>query len=342
MPAMSRGQPLMRAQVLDEPGPAERGPLRLDERPVPEPGAGELLIRVRACGVCHTDLHLVEGEIPLPRLPIVPGHQVVGVVEKAGEGVARPRPGERVGVAWLHRTCGACDHCARGAENLCDRALFTGCHVDGGYAEYLLAPADFVYALPEEFPDAAAAPLLCAGIIGYRALRLSGAEPGERVALFGFGASAHITLQVAAHRGCEVYVFTRSEEHRRLALSLGAAWSGQAGEAAPALADRAILFAPAGRLIPPALRALRKGGTLAIAVIHLDVVPEMDYGLLFDERVIRSVTASTRRDGEELLAEAAGAGIRVETVTFPLEEANRALALLKSGKIRGAGVLTIG
>jgi propanol-preferring alcohol dehydrogenase len=329
----------MRAQVLEEPGAAERGPLGEAERPVPEPGAGDVLIRVRACGVCHTDLHIVEGEIPLPRLPLVPGHQVVGVVERVGVDVRRVRPGERVGIGWLHRACGRCDYCGRGLENLCDRAEFTGYHVDGGYAEYLRAPADFVYPIPSGLADAAAAPLMCAGIIGYRALRLSGAEPGERMALFGFGASAHITLQLAARRGCEVYVFTRSEEHRRLALSLGAAWVGQAGDAAPALADRAILFAPAGRLVPEALRALRKAGTLAIAVIHLDRVPEMDYELLFDERVIRTVTASTRRDGAELLSEAARIGVRVETETFPLSEASRALGRLKAGTIRGAGVL---
>ncbi|HEU4402214.1 MAG TPA: zinc-dependent alcohol dehydrogenase family protein [Candidatus Polarisedimenticolia bacterium] len=330
---------MMRAQVLEETALIDEEPLRFRDRPVPEPGAGEVLIRVRACGVCHTDLHIVEGEVRAPRLPLIPGHEVVGTVERSGAGTARFAPGARVGVAWLHRTCGVCEFCRRGSENLCDRARFTGFHVDGGYAEFMVAPQEFVYAIPAGWSDVAAAPLLCAGIIGYRALRLSQAAPGERLALFGFGASAHITLQIAAHRGCEVYVFTRSEEHRRLALSLGAAWAGQAGEAAPALADRAILFAPSGRLIPPALRALRKAGTLAIAVIHLDVVPEMDYALLFEERTIRTVTASTRRDGEELLAAATEAGVRVETESFALEEAGRALALVKSGRIRGAGVL---
>ena len=263
------------------------------------------------------------------------------MVERSGRGEARFPRGTRVGVAWLNTTCGSCPFCRRGEENLCDRARFTGYHVDGGFAEALVAPQKFIYPLPEQFSDVEAAPLLCAGIIGYRALRLSGAAPGEKLALYGFGASAHITLQIARHRGCEVYVFTRSEAHRTLALSLGAAWAGQAGEAAPAPADRAILFAPAGRLIPEALRALRKGGTLAIAVIHLDAVPEMDYALLFGERSLRTVTASTRRDGEELLKEAAAARVRVETETFPLSDANRALARIKAGTMQAAGVLLI-
>jgi propanol-preferring alcohol dehydrogenase len=331
----------MFALSLKKPRPVSEDPLEMEDRPVPEPGRGEILVKVRACGACHTDLHIVEAEIPLPRLPLVPGHQVVGVIERIGRDVSGWAIGTRVGAAWLHETCGVCEFCRRGNENLCDAARFTGYHADGGYAEYMIAPADFVYSIPESFSDVAAAPLLCAGIIGYRALRLSGAEKGERLALFGFGASAHITLQVAMNRGCEVYVFTRSKEHQRLARSLGAAWTGQAGEAAPALADRAILFAPAGRLIPPALRALRKGGTLASAVIHLDAVPEMDYGLLFDERVLRTVTASTRRDGQELLAAAAAAGVRVETETFPLSDANRALSLLKESRIRGAAVLQV-
>lgn len=331
----------MRAQVLDRTRPVEADPLRFEEIAVPEPGPGEVRIGVRACGVCHTDLHIVEGEIALPQLPIVPGHQVVGAVDKAGPGAGRFAAGSRVGVAWLNRTCGRCPFCIRGEENLCDRARFTGYHVDGGYAEYMVAPEEFMYPLPDRFSDVEAAPLLCAGIIGYRALRLSGAGPGDRLGLFGFGASAHITLQIARHRGCEVFVFTRSAGHRRLALSLGAAWAGQAGEEAPAPIDRAILFAPAGRLIPAALKALRKGGTLASAVIHLDRVPEMDYGLLFDERIFRTVTASTRRDGEELLGAAADAGVRVETETFPLSEANRALGRIKSGSMRAAGVLLV-
>jgi propanol-preferring alcohol dehydrogenase len=325
--------------VLRQPGPAEADHLRAALRPVPVPGAGEVLLKVQACGVCHTDLHLVEGEIDAPRLPIVPGHQVVATVEKGGPGTARFAAGTRVGVAWLHHACGVCAACRRGDENLCDAARFTGYHVDGGYAEYLVAPEAFVHPLPEAFDAVTAAPLLCAGIIGHRALRLSGAAAGERVALFGFGASAHLTLQMARWRGCVVDVFSRSQEHRRLALSLGAAWAGQAGETPPAMADRAILFAPAGRLIPAALSILRPGGTLVIAVIHLDVVPEMDYSLIFQERVVRTVTASTRRDGGEFLRDAAAAGIRVEAEAFPLDEAGRVLGLLKSGRLRAAGVL---
>jgi len=332
----------MQAQVLDRTRPVEADPLHLQEVAVPEPGAGEIRIRVRACGVCHTDLHIVEGEIALPQLPLVPGHQVVGEVDKPGPGAGRFAAGDRVGVAWLNRACGRCAYCRRGEENLCDRARFTGYHVDGGFAECMVAPQDFVYPLPERFSDVQAAPLLCAGIIGYRALRLSGAQPGERLALFGFGASAHITLQIARYRGCEVFVFTRSAEHRRLARSLGAAWAGQAGEDAPARSDRAILFAPAGRLIPAALRALRKGGTLASAVIHLDLIPAMDYRLMFGERTFRTVTASTRQDGEELLRDAAAAGVQVETETFPLGEANRALGRIKAGTMQAAGVLLVG
>jgi propanol-preferring alcohol dehydrogenase len=331
----------MWAQVLETTRPVEAGPLHLEEVAVPEPGPGEILIRVIACGVCHTDLHIAEGEIALPQLPLVPGHQVIGEIEKGGAGAGRFALGTRVGVAWLNRTCGRCAFCERGEENLCDRARFTGYHVDGGYAECIVAPQEFVYPLPDRFSDVEAAPLLCAGIIGYRALRLSGAQPGERLALFGFGASAHITLQIARYRGCEVFVFTRSDDHRRLARSLGAAWAGQAGERAPAPADRAILFAPAGRLIPPALRALRKGGTLASAVIHLDAIPEMDYGLMFEERTFRTVTASTRRDGEELLRDAAAASVRVETETFSLSEANRALLRIKEGTMQAAGVLLV-
>jgi len=331
----------MWAQVLESTRPIEADPLHLKEIDVPDPGPGEILILVRTCGVCHTDLHITEGELALPQLPLIPGHQVVGVVEKNGPGAGRYAIGTRVGVAWLNRACGRCAFCERGEENLCDRARFTGYHVDGGFAECVVAPQDFVYPLPDRFSDVEAAPLLCAGIIGYRALRMSGAQPGDRLALFGFGASAHITLQVARHRGCEVFVFTRSENHRRLARSLGAAWAGQAGETAPALADRAILFAPVGRLIPPALRALRKGGTLASAVIHLDVIPEMDYRLMFSERTFRTVTASTRRDGEELLRDAAAAGVRIETETFPLSEANRALGRIKERTMQAAGVLLV-
>jgi len=326
----------MQAQVLTQPRQVEEHPLQRVDRPLPEPGPDEVLIKVRACGVCHTDLHIVEGQIPLPRLPLVPGHQVIGVVES---GSAPLLPGTRVGVGWLNRTCGTCPFCRSGKENLCAEARFTGYHVDGGFASYLTAPREFLYTLPELFSDLEAAPLLCAGIIGYRALRLCGALSGERLALFGFGASAHLTLQIARHRGLEVYVFTRSPARRRQALELGAAWAGEAGETAPALADRAILFAPAGHLIPQALRALRRGGTLAIAVIYLDQVPRFDYRLLFEERCIRSVTASTRQDGRDLLQAASEVPVRVQTEPFTFGEANRALSLMKTGDLQGAAVL---
>ncbi|HEU5298368.1 MAG TPA: zinc-dependent alcohol dehydrogenase family protein [bacterium] len=306
---------------------------------MPEPGAGELLIRVHACAVCHTDLHQTEGELPPHRLPVTPGHQAVGTVVRAGPGVEAGWTGRRAGVAWLHRACGRCAWCRRGEENLCERPLFTGYDVDGGFAEYLVAPADFVYAIPGAFGSEAAAPLLCAGIIGFRALRLAGAAPGCRVGLFGFGASAHLAIQVARHWGCEVHVVTRSRGHRRLAEALGAAWVGGPGEAPPAPLDAAVVFAPSGRVAVEALERLRPGGTLAINAIHLDGIPAFDYRLLYGERTVRSVTNSTRADGVEFLALAAAIPVRVETETLPLAEANRALARLARGEISGAAVL---
>jgi len=331
----------MRVMLLRAPRPVEAAPLEPADLPIPEPGPGEIRLRVRACGLCHTDLHAVEGELPLPRLPVVPGHQIVGVVEARGHEATRFPQGERVGVPWLHETCGVCDACRRGDENLCDSARFTGYHVDGGYAQFATVPERFAHHLPERFGDAEAAPLLCAGIIGYRALRLSDLRPRERLGLFGFGASAHLAIQVARHWGCEIWVFTRSAEHRDLAKQLGAAWVGTAEDEPPGLLDRAISFAPVGRLIPVALQRLRKGGTLALAGIHLDRIPEMSYSLLYGERTLRSVTASTRRDAEELLALAGEIPIRTEVERFPLASANEALRLLKSSSIRGAGVLEI-
>lgn len=327
--------------LLRAPRPVEAAPLEPVELSVPEPGPGEIRLRVGACGLCHTDLHTVEGELSLPKLPLVPGHQIVGVVEAQGQDATRFSPGERVGVPWLHAACGECDACQRGEENLCDSARFTGYHVDGGYAQFALVPERFAHPLPRSFGDAEAAPLLCAGIIGYRALRLSELKPGERLGLFGFGASAHIAIQVARHWDCETWVFTRSAEHRDLAKRLGAAWVGTAEDEPPGLLDRAISFAPAGRLIPVALGRLRKGGTLALAGIHLDRIPEMPYSLLYGERTLRSVTASTRRDAEELLALAERIPIRTEVESFPLVRANDALQELKSSRIRGAGVLLI-
>lgn len=332
----------MNAMVLKSPCPVEERPLVWMDVPTPEPGPHELRIRVRACGICHTDLHTVEGELSLPKLPVIPGHQVVGVVEEVGAGVTRFRTGERVGMAWLYATCGQCRFCRKGLENLCEEARFTGYHVDGGYAPYVIGLEDFVYRIPEGFSDEAAAPLLCAGIIGYRALRLSGIERGGRLGLYGFGASAHVAIQVARYWRCRVYVFSRSERHRDLARRLGAVWTGSAKDDPPEKLDSAILFAPAGPLMLDALRVLDKGGTLVLAGIYMTPIPEMDYTAhLYYERTVRSVTASTRRDGEELLQLAGEIPIHTETQQFPLREANEALRRLKEGKINGAGVLVI-
>jgi propanol-preferring alcohol dehydrogenase len=291
--------------------------------------------------VCHTDLHTVEGDLSLPKLPVVPGHQIVGVVDSIGSDAGRFAAGDRVGIPWLYSTCGTCEYCERDFENLCEGARFTGLHADGGYAEYMTAPAAYAYALPDAFPDLQAAPLLCAGIIGCRALRLSDAEPGKRLGLYGFGASAHVTIQIALYWGCEVYVFTRSEAHRTHAGELGAAWAGRAEDTPPKPLDSAIIFAPAGGLVPEALRVLRKGGTLALAGIHMSPIPQMDYGLLYGERTIRSVANSTRQDAEELLQLAAEIPIRTDIETFPLSEANQVLERLKRSDIRGAAVLQV-
>jgi alcohol dehydrogenase, propanol-preferring len=333
----------MRALVLSATAPIETAPLRLDTRPTPAPGPGEILVRVSACGVCRTDLHIVEGELPPVRASIVPGHQIVGRIERAGSGARRFALGDRVGIAWLRGTCGVCEACRSGHENLCERAVFTGYHADGGFADYAVVPEVFAYAIPPVFGDAEAAPLLCAGIIGYRALELSEVKPGGRLGLYGFGASAHVTLQVARARGCEVFVCTREESHRALARRLGATWVGGIRDAMPAKMHGTILFAPVGELVPVALENLGRGGTLALAGIYMTAIPPLDYERdLFYERTIRSVTANTRTDGEELLAEAARIPIRTAVTTFPLEEANRALALLKRGGFAGAGVLLTG
>jgi propanol-preferring alcohol dehydrogenase len=325
---------------LAGPAPVESAPLRCEFRAAPSPGPDEVLVRVIACGVCRTDLHIVEGDLPLVRSPVVPGHQVVGRVEAMGSEARRFRAGDRVGIAWLRRTCGTCEACRRGRENLCERSEFTGYHADGGFADYAVVPESFAYALPPVFGDAEAAPLLCAGIIGYRALKRSDVPPGGRLGIYGFGASAHVTLQVARARGCEVFVCTREASHRALARELGATWVGDIGDTMPAKADGTILFAPVGDLVPVALRNLARGGTLALAGIYMTPVPSLDYERdLFYEKNLRSVTANTRADGEELLAEAARIPIRPATTTFPLEDANQALALLKRGGFAGAGVL---
>lgn len=330
----------MRAWQLWDPGPLESSPLRIGTAPEPALTPSALLIRVTACGVCHTDLHLAEGDLPLHKRPLIPGHQIVGVIEQAGAAVTGWRPGQRVGVAWLHAACGECAPCRRGDENLCDHAAFTGWDVDGGYADYALADARFAVALPEALADEQAAPLLCAGIIGYRSLRRAELQPGEHLGLFGFGASAHLVLQLARGWGCTVSVFSRSAAHRALAEALGAAWTGTAEQAPPRPLDRAITFAPAGELVPLALGHLRKGGTLAINAVHLSPIPRLDYARLYGERTVRSVANATRQDAAEFMAEAARLGLRATVQAFPLADANRALRHLKHGEIQGAAVLT--
>lgn len=329
--------------VLRAQAPVERAALRLEDVARPVPGPGEVLVRVSACGVCRTDLHVVEGDLPLVRSPLVPGHQVVGRVEAAGAGAARFSVGDRIGIAWLRRTCGLCAFCASGRENLCPDSAFTGCHADGGFAEYAVVPEAFAYAIPDVFSDVAAAPLLCAGIIGYRALKRAEVEPGGRLGIYGFGSSAHVTLQIARARGCEVYVCTREATHRRLALELGATWAGEVGEPLPRKAHGTIVFAPAGELIPVALENLERGGTVSLAGIYMTPTPPLDYMRhLFHERQLRSVTANTRADGAELLAEAARIPVRLATTEFPLADANRALADLKRGAFAGSAVLLTG
>ncbi len=300
-----------------------------------------MLIRVHACGVCHTDLHIVEGDLPLRRRPITPGHQVVGRVEQVGEGVTRVKVGDRVGVPWLHTTCGRCAYCQRGEENLCDAAQFTGWDVDGGYAERMIAHEMAVVLIPDVFSDIDAAPLLCAGIVGYRSLLKADLQPGENLGLFGFGGSAHLAIQVARHWRCNVSVFTRRAAHQALAASLGAGWTGRAEESPPAPLDRAVIFAPAGSLVPLALKHLRKGGTLAINAIHTSPIPELDYNLLYGERTVRSVANATRRDAEAFMQLAAEIPVRAEATIFPLTAANATLAALKRGEINGAAVLTM-
>ncbi|HEY8393607.1 MAG TPA: zinc-dependent alcohol dehydrogenase family protein, partial [Thermaerobacter sp.] len=358
------------------------------EVPQPEPGPGEIRLRVRACGVCLTDVHTVEGDLIPPAYPVIPGHQVVGIVDAVGPGVEGVRPGERRGAFWLHRACGHCPACRRGDENLCPDAAFTGLHVPGGYAEAMVVPAAYTVPIPAAFSDAEAAPLLCAGVIGYRALRLSGLQPGERLALFGFGSSAHLVIQVARHQGCEVVVYTRSERHRRLARELGARWAGgaevlagggpgdepgwggyragtaaqgtagdtgyagtsaggageggdPAGAGTPPVCDRAIIFAPAGELVPLALRAVRPGGTVVINAVHMSDIPSFPYRLLHGERSVRSVAHVTRRDAEEFLRLAAQIPLRVKTRLYAFDEANQALRDVKHSAVDGAAVLIV-
>lgn len=327
----------MRAMVLDRPG----GGLVARELPTPEPGPGEVLIAVAACGVCRTDLHVVDGELPHPKLPIVPGHEIVGRVAACGAGAERFVVGARVGVPWLAWTCGTCAACRAGRENLCDHALFTGYTRDGGYADHVIADERFCLALPDRFDDIAAAPLLCAGLIGYRALRMAG--QAQRIGLYGFGAAAHVIAQVAGARGQEVYAFTRpgDEDAAALARSLGAVWAGSSLSAPPEPLDAALIFAPIGSLVPQALGAVVKGGTVVCAGIHMSDIPSFPYRLLWEERRLVSVANLTRRDGEEFMSLVAKVPIRTETHAVPLDQANAALDALRSGKVTGAMVLTV-
>ena len=325
----------MRAAIVERQGPVESRPLKLVDMPIPDPGENEVLIRVLACGVCRTDLHVTEGDLPLRLRPVIPGHQIVGTVEGTGE---------RVGVAWLHSTDGTCRFCTSGRENLCENAEFTGWTRNGGFAEYVVAAKDFIYPIPDDFDDIQAAPLLCAGIIGYRALRLCGVNDwnGARLGIYGFGAAGHVCIQIARARGADVYVATRDRErHQSLAEELGAAWVGDTFDVPPVKLAASIIFAPAGEIVPAALSALDKGGSLVLGGIHMSPIPEFDYDLLYGERLIRSVANNTREDGREFLAEAASIPVRTSVQEFSLDQANDALIALKHDAIRGAAVLNV-
>lgn len=331
----------MIAMRLHKVAAAETSPLVMEQIPLPEPGAGEVLVRVSACGVCHTDLHLVEGEITPARYPIVPGHQVVGTICQTGSGVSDTRIGERVGLPWLYAACGKCGFCLRGEENLCPNAMFTGLHVDGGFAEYVVAKAAYLLRLPESLSDLEAAPLLCAGIIGYRSLRKAEVQAGDRVGLVGFGASAHLALPVARQWGCEVYVITRSKHHRAHALEWGACWAGGMDDPLPVELDKAILFAPSGRLVPGILEKLRPGGVLAINAIYLSDIPSLPYALIYGERTLRSVANATYQDGVEFLQLASQMDLRPTVQVYGLPEANAALIDLKAARFNGEAVLDV-
>ncbi len=331
----------MKAMVLYDQAPVETHPLRLEEIPKPTPGAGQVLIRIRTCGVCHTDLHIVEGDLPLHKRPVVVGHQVVGIVEAIGESVSQFQVGDRVGVPWVYKMCGECTFCRRGQENLCLNPLFTGWDVDGGFAEYMVSAADFTFHIPENVDDTHAAPLLCAGIVGYRTLKLSELKPGQRLGIYGFGASAHIVIQIARYWGAEVYVFTRSEEHKRHAWELGATWVGEAQDTPPHKIDSAVIYAPAGWIVKEALRVLERGGTISIGGIYMTPIPELPYDLLYWEHTVRSTANATREDARELLQLAGEIPIHTDVEVFPLEKANEALRRLKHSQLKGSAVLRI-
>jgi propanol-preferring alcohol dehydrogenase len=331
----------MRAWVLEKPGLVEADPLREKDLAVPELGQRELLVRITVCGICRTDLHVVEGELPPKSPSMIPGHQIVGVVERLGSGATKYWRGDRVGIPWLHQTCGKCPYCRSGRENLCDFPQFTGYSVNGGYAEYTVAHEDFVYPIPTGFHDLEAAPLLCAGIIGFRCLRLSGIAGGDNLGIYGFGAAGHVSIQIARHWNVNVFACTREEKHRRLALELGARWSGDAAAEPPEKLDASIIFAPAGELVPPALQALKKGGRLVLGGIHMSPIPSFSYPLIYEERSIKSVANNTRQDGHDFLKLAAEIPIHTEVQVFSFEQANDALKTLKHDGSRGAAVLEV-
>ncbi len=328
--------------VLQQIAPIQSNPLRELQIPDPIPAEHEVRVRVRCCAICRTDLHVIEGDLPAQKLPVIPGHQVVGIVDQLGPNCTRFKIGDRIGIAWLRWTDGTCRFCKSGRENLCPASRYTGYHDDGGYAELAVVHEDFAYPIPKVFSDIEAAPLLCGGIIGYRAMRRSQIQARGKLALFGFGSSAHVVLLLALHRGCEVYVVTRGQSHQQLARELGATWAGSKAEDLPTKMDAAILFAPVGTLVPPALMSLDRGGALALAGIHMTGIPALDYTThLFNERDIHPVTANTREDGMRLLTESANVHIRPHTVSYPLSDANRALRDLKEGRIDGTGVLVV-
>ncbi len=332
----------MKAVVLHEQAPIDSSPLKLEDPAPPEPGEKEVRIRVRCCALCRTDLHVIEGDLPPQKMPIIPGHQVVGIIDKLGAGCTRLKEGERIGIAWLRHTCGECEFCRQDRENLCASQRFTGYHADGGYAEYAVVHEDFAYRIPETFSDVQAAPLLCAGIVGYRALRRANLPDGGKLGIIGFGSSAHVIVQIALHHGCEAYVATRGEKHRDMAREMGAKWVGEDIADLPVEVDSVINFAPVGHVVPPALEKLRPGGTLSLAGIYMTDVPQLNYEKhLFYERDLRSVTANTRADGRDLLAEAAEIPIRPHVTTYPLADANRGLQDLKADRISGTGVLIV-
>ncbi len=327
---------------LQRPAPAEEAPLTAVDLPTPEPGPGQVRLKIHTCGVCHTDLHIVEGDLNLPPHPLIPGHEIIGVVDALGAGVTKHKLGDRLGVPWLNQTCGQCRYCKAGKENLCENIRFTGVHAPGGFAEYTIAHQDFAYPIPPIFSDEEAAPLMCAGVVGFRSLRLSEVKPGQRLGLYGFGASAHVIIQVARYWNCQVYVFTRSPAHREMALKMGAVWAGGAEDSPDQPMDSSIIFAPAGKLVPLALQQLDKGGVLALGGIYMSDIPAMPYRILWEERTIRSVANSTRQDVIDFLNVAAEIPIKTEIELYDLEDVNEVMLKMKRSQINGSSVLQIG